>query len=246
MRPVSPALPCQPQCRGKGVLRADRPVQNCLGLQPFWRRALSYRETWFPAQFFSADAPAVVFFARTIKSPFKAPGTRLPPRELFRIAKALVDKGVHNLNFVTPDHFWPHIRQLCLKLREADVAIPFIYNCSGYALPEIIDAVAEVIDIFLPDFKFADPDLAGLCMHAPHYPEIATEALAHMVAAKGFLTPWDPSGNRTACRGVLVRQPGPARPDRQQPESDRPFVQGIRPGSAHFHHEPVFPDPDLP
>ena len=145
------------------------------------------------------------FFCQNYQISMHDTGETVTSRELFRIAKALVDKGVHNLNFVTPDHFWPHIRELCLKLREAGVTIPFIYNCSGYALPEIIDAVADIIDIFLPDFKFADPDLAGLCMHDPHYPEIATEALAHMVAAKGFLTPWDPSGSKTACRGVLVR-----------------------------------------
>ena len=145
------------------------------------------------------------FFCQNYQISLGNAGRTVTSRELFEIAGALVDKGVHNLNFVTPDHFWPHIRELCLRLRDSGVTIPFIYNCSGYALADKIDEAAEIIDIFLPDFKFADPDLARLCMNDPHYPEIATEALARMLDAKGFLTPWDPTGNRTACRGVLVR-----------------------------------------
>ena len=145
------------------------------------------------------------FFCQNYQISLESTGFTVTSQELFEIASALVDKGVHNLNFVTPDHFWPHIRELCLRLRDSGVTIPFIYNCSGYALPDMIDQAAELIDIFLPDFKFADPDLAHLSMHDRHYPEIATEALAHMLDAKGFLTPWDPTGSKTACRGVMVR-----------------------------------------
>ena len=61
------------------------------------------------------------------------------------------------------------------------------------------------MDIFLPDFKFADSALAGYCMGAPDYPDVAMAALRRMVAAKGLLYPWDPSGERAAERGVLVR-----------------------------------------
>lgn len=145
------------------------------------------------------------FFCQNHQISCENTGSTVTSQELFEIASALVDKGVHNLNFVTPDHFWPHIRELCMHLRDSGVTIPFIYNCSGYALPDMIDQIAEIIDIFLPDFKFGDPDLARLSMQDPHYPEIATKALAHMLDAKGFLTPWDPSGSKTACRGVLVR-----------------------------------------
>jgi len=60
-------------------------------------------------------------------------------------------------------------------------------------------------NIFLPDFKFAEPELAKLCMGDARYPEIALKALREMVACKGFLEPWDVTGRRTAVRGVLVR-----------------------------------------
>ena len=125
--------------------------------------------------------------------------------EIEDAAMALVSQGVHNLNFVTPDHFLPHVEQLCVRLRGRGVTLPFICNCSGYALPEAVARFASVVDIFLPDFKFADPGLAGVCMGDTRYPDIAMRAIGGMVQAAGFLRPWDTDGVRVAERGVLVR-----------------------------------------
>ncbi len=132
-------------------------------------------------------------------------GQAVSPEAFHRLALELIATGVHNLNFVTPDHFWPHIEQLCTRLREEGRSIPFLFNSSGYQLPAMISRYAALIDIFLPDFKFADPVLARLVMRDERYPEIALEALRLMVAEKGFLDPFDPSGTETARRGVLVR-----------------------------------------
>lgn len=132
-------------------------------------------------------------------------GRELDAEALLAAARSLLAQGVHNLNFVTPDHFWPHIRTLCRALRKEGVTVPFLYNCSGYQLPELVPQVAEVMDIFLPDFKFADAELAEFCMGAAEYPETAQAAIRAMVAAKGFLRPFDPSGETSAEQGVLVR-----------------------------------------
>lgn len=118
---------------------------------------------------------------------------------------ALVAQGVHNLNFVTPDHFWPHVRELGRRVRAAGVTIPFILNCSGYEREELVQEYADVVDIFLPDFKFTDPELAHRCMGDRRYPEHALAALEAMVAATGFLRPWDDSFQTLAEKGVLVR-----------------------------------------
>jgi putative pyruvate formate lyase activating enzyme len=120
-------------------------------------------------------------------------------------AKALVDRGVHNLNFVTPDHFWPHIEVLCHALRRRGESIPFLFNSSGYHLPEMVEMYAEWMDIFMPDFKFADAALARQCIGDGRYPERALSALEKMVSYSGFLRPWDPSGQVPAQQGVLVR-----------------------------------------
>ncbi len=119
--------------------------------------------------------------------------------------KELIERKVHNLNFVTPDHFWPHLRELCLGLREQEILIPSVFNCSGYQKPGMVLEYSEFVDMFMPDMKFADGKLAGFCMNDRDYPEIAMEAIRRMVKTKGFLDPWDPTGRHAAKRGVLVR-----------------------------------------
>ncbi len=124
---------------------------------------------------------------------------------LFAQAQALLAQAPHNLNLVTPDHFWPHLRELVRRLRGHGVTAPVIYNCSGYTLPEMVPELAESVDIFMPDIKFADPALADLCMSAQDYPSVAFAALDKMVEERGFLEPFDLTGSAPAQRGVLVR-----------------------------------------
>lgn len=145
------------------------------------------------------------FFCQNFQISQEHSGTEISQTELERRALELASEGVHNINFVTPDHFWPHVHRTSLALREKGITIPFIYNCSGYERAELIPEIAQVIEIFLPDFKFADGDLARECMGDSSYPEIALSSLREMVNARGFLTPWDPSGGDPAESGVLVR-----------------------------------------
>ena len=155
--------------------------------------------------FFSGCACHCFFCQNWQISSVRGKGAPVSAEEFHRLALGLVETGVHNLNFVTPDHFWPHIEELSARLRDEGVIIPFLFNSSGYQLPAMISRYAAQMDIFLPDFKFADPGLARLVMRDERYPEIALEALRLMVAEKGFLEPFDPAGAETAQRGVLVR-----------------------------------------
>ena len=157
------------------------------------------------ALFFSG-CPCHCFFCQNwqISNP-RGKGLATSPDDFHRLALGLIELGVHNLNFVTPDHFWPHIEALCARLRAEGVTLPFLFNSSGYQLPAMASRYAAQMDIFLPDFKFADPTLARLVMRDERYPEIALEALRLMVAEKGFLEPFDPTGTDLAQRGVLVR-----------------------------------------
>ncbi len=132
-------------------------------------------------------------------------GTELDMEELVAAAERLIGQGVHNLNFVTPDHFWPHIRDLAWELRRRGHSIPLLWNSSGYHRADRISEYAEAVDIFLPDFKFADSTLAHCVMGDGRYPEFALSSLRAMVEAKGFLEPFDETGGETARRGVLVR-----------------------------------------
>ena len=154
---------------------------------------------------FFSGCSSQCFFCQNYQISIQHDGRVITPAELLSEVRALLLKDVHNLNFVTPDHFWPHIQSLCHALREEGIKVPRLFNCSGYQKPERVEAYAQEMDIFLPDFKFAEPEFAKMCMRDARYPEIALEALREMVKFKGFLEPWDTTGLQTANHGVLVR-----------------------------------------
>jgi putative pyruvate formate lyase activating enzyme len=145
------------------------------------------------------------FFCQNFQISTGGQGRELTADQLLETAESLIARGVHNLNFVSPDHFWPHVQWVGRRLREKGETLPFLFNTSGYQAPALVPEYAGLIDIFLPDFKFADAGLAKVCMRDERYPEIALQAIREMVARKGFLRPWDPEGRETAREGVLVR-----------------------------------------
>lgn len=154
--------------------------------------------------FFSGCASRC-FFCQNADVSLEHHGVLVSLEDLHRMAVHLIRQNVHNLNFVSPDHFWPHVEALCIQLRREGHQLPFIYNCSGYSRTEMIVRAAKMIDIFIPDFKFADENLARKCMGDGRYPELVLAALQEMVAGRGFLRPWDIEGRETAQEGVLVR-----------------------------------------
>ena len=125
-----------------------------------------------------------------------------------RLAEMMLElqgQGALNINLVTPLHFAPHVRDAVGMAREAGLALPIVCNTSGYELAEVVRSLADVVDVWLTDFKYADGALAGTLSAAPDYPEVAAEALAAMVdsvrAAGGRSLGEDGSMRR----GVIVR-----------------------------------------
>jgi len=172
---------------------------------PHFGEEPSFTGTRGSGTIFFSGCSSQCFFCQNYQLSFSHDGRTVTPAELLSEVKSLIRKEVHNLNFVTPDHFWPHVRSLCQALREDKISLPMLFNCSGYQRPEKVEEYSESMDIFLPDFKFADPELAQKCMGDRRYPELALAAIRNMVQQKGFLEPWDPSGRSTARCGVLVR-----------------------------------------
>ena len=173
---------------------------------PHFGEEPSFSGTRGSGAIFFSGCSSQCFFCQNHQISIEHRGVEMTPDELLAAALSMTGPGgVHNLNFVTPDHFWPHIEWLCRRVRDAGVDIPFLFNSSGYQEPERIAEYAGTMDIFMPDFKFAEPELAHRCMGDENYPRIALEALRRMVEAKGFLVPWDPTGAEPARQGVLVR-----------------------------------------
>jgi len=130
-----------------------------------------------------------------------------------RLATLHEQGGIHNVNFVTPDHFLPHTIAVVRHLREHGIWIPTVYNLSGYQRVESLRLIEPVADIYLPDFKYADVSLGESLSHCADYAGVALEALCEMVRQKGFLDTFiedDEGGTVTmgsppAREGVLVR-----------------------------------------
>jgi len=121
-----------------------------------------------------------------------------------KIAYMIEHDHVHNINFVTPDHFFPHLFRLVHLLRRDGFNLPIVYNLSGYQSVEALKSAKDYVDIYLPDFKYSDPSLAAALSKCRNYPEIALEAIAEMVSQKGFLDSFLTDAP-LATRGVLIR-----------------------------------------
>lgn len=111
---------------------------------------------------------------------------------------------VHNINLVTPDHFFPHVFQFVSALREQGCLLPVVYNLSGYQSLSMLRKAEPYADIYLPDYKYGDADLCLRLSRCSDYPKVALEAICEMVRQKGFLNVFE-KGDTVAGRGVLVR-----------------------------------------
>ncbi len=112
-------------------------------------------------------------------------GKNISISRLAEIFLELQAQGAHNINLVTPDHYTPSVIEALHIARSMGLKLPIICNCSGYMLPQTVKLFKDTIDIWLPDFKYADSSLAQRYSHASDYFEIAKEALACMYEQVG-------------------------------------------------------------
>ncbi|MCL5808022.1 MAG: radical SAM protein [Deltaproteobacteria bacterium] len=129
-------------------------------------------------------------------------GSEISHERLAGIMLELQDRGCHNINLVTPTHQTPMIlRSLSIAIDEG-LSIPIVYNCGGYESLELIQLLDDVIDIYMPDIKYADTEPALHYSKAAAYPAVAKAALKEMRRQVGDLV-LDKRG--IALRGLLVR-----------------------------------------
>jgi putative pyruvate formate lyase activating enzyme len=129
-------------------------------------------------------------------------GEEVSLEDLAAMMLALQARGCHNINFVTPSH---QVYQILAALKlaiEGGLNAPLVYNTGGYDAVDTLRLLDGVIDIYMPDFKFWDSEVAGQCSNAPDYPEVARLALKEMHRQVGDLV-MDDDG--VARRGLLVR-----------------------------------------
>ncbi len=140
-------------------------------------------------------------FCQNYRVSHRGQGIEITADELMQKMLALQDAGAHNINLVTPTHFAEQLVTLLQKLKP-QLYIPIVYNTGGYEKIETLEQLAPYVDVWMPDFKFADAELAKQYAGAPDYPEIAARAIAKMYELVGRVQ-LDADGMMT--RGVLVR-----------------------------------------
>ncbi len=129
-------------------------------------------------------------------------GREVPIEDLAAYMIALQDKGCHNINVVTPTHYVPQIVSALVLAARNGLRLPLVYNTGGYDSVEVIRMLTGVVDIYMPDYKFADETPSRTYLSAPDYPEVITEVLLEMHRQVGVLRT---DGNGTARRGLLIR-----------------------------------------
>ena len=194
--------------RNCGVERtADSGAGVCrMGTQPnIARAALHMWEepcisgTWGSgAVFFSGCGLRCVFCQNEAISQ-QGEGKIVTTERLAEIFRELEAQGAHNINLVTAAHFVPAVLE-ALSLYRPN--IPIVYNSSGYESIETLRMLSGVVDIYLPDYKYIDPNMAAMLSGARDYPDVAFAAIAEMIRQTGAPV-YDENGMMQ--RGTLIR-----------------------------------------
>ena len=129
-------------------------------------------------------------------------GIEVGPDELAMMMIELQNAGCHNINFVTPEHVVPQILEAMPAAVRMGLRLPIVYNTGGFDSVESLKSMEDIVDIYMPDFKYWDPARAGRYLKTDLYPEAARNALREMHRQVGALQ-LDEDG--LVRRGVLVR-----------------------------------------
>lgn len=129
-------------------------------------------------------------------------GQEISDEKLAAIMIALQQQGCHNINFVTPSHVVPQILAALEIAIQHGLNVPLVYNSGGYDRPATLKLLEGVFDIYMPDFKFWNREIAENACQAGDYAEIACNALKEMHRQVGDLVT-DNAG--IAQRGLIIR-----------------------------------------
>ena len=141
-------------------------------------------------------------FCQNFDISWQVRGTPAPPRKLAAMMLELQAQGCHNINLVTPEHVAPQIVQALPFAIEERLRLPLVYNTSAYDSMESLALLDGLVDIYMPDFKYWDAEMARKYSRAPDYPEVARRAIKEMHRQVGNLVIED---NGLARRGLLIR-----------------------------------------
>ena len=177
--------------RACGVVRGEREGRGVCGVGLLPKIARAGLHMWEEPCISGTRGSGAVFFSgcglRCIFCQNEAishggAGEYVRPARLAEIFRELEAQGAHNINLVTAAQFVPAVIE-ALEIYRPD--IPIVYNSSGYERIETLRMLEGYIDIYLPDYKYIDPQMAKLLSGAEDYPDVALAAIREMARQTG-------------------------------------------------------------
>ena len=185
----------------KGFCGVDAGIMVARAALHMWEEPCISGKEGSGAVFFSGCSLGCVFCQNRTISKGQS-GKVITVEHLAELFLELQGQKANNINLVTAGHFLPQVRDALILAKEQGLTIPVVYNSSGYEKAEMLRYLEGLVDIYLPDLKYLEADLAGKYSHAKDYPEVAMKALEEMV--RQVRTPeFDERGMMK--KGVIVR-----------------------------------------
>lgn len=186
MKPFENCTLCPRKCgvnrsaRKAGACHVDAQIGVARAALHFWEEPCISGEEGSGAVFFTGCSLGCVFCQNTEISRGQA-GENVSVEQLAEIFLRLQEQGANNINLVTAGHYVPAVAESLRRAKDKGLQIPVVYNSSGYELPDTLRLMEDLVDIYLPDMKYMDGELAEKYSHAQNYPDVAKAALEEMV-----------------------------------------------------------------
>ncbi|HNW87927.1 MAG TPA: radical SAM protein [Candidatus Limiplasma sp.] len=187
------------QTQGQGFCGMGTQPVIARAARHFWEEPCISGDRGSGTVFFCGCSLGCLFCQNHSISHGELQGRRLTATELSELFTRVEAMGVHNLNLVSPSHFAPAVLE-ALALRKPN--IPVVWNSSGYESPETIREARGLVDVFLPDLKYAKATTAAQLASAPDYFPVALAAIRAMCEQTGAPV-YDAAGMMLS--GTLVR-----------------------------------------
>lgn len=201
---------CPRRCRAdraageRGVCGATDTLRLARAALHFWEEPPISGEAGSGTVFFSG-CPLKCVYCQNHEISTGNFGIDVPPERLAQIMLELQDQGALNINLVTATHYAHLLPEAIVAARAQGLAIPIVYNTSGYERVEAVRELDDLVDIWLTDFKYADAGLGRALSHVPDYPSVAQSALIEMARQLERHGGGAARADGTWTRGIIVR-----------------------------------------
>lgn len=186
-----------------GVCGVSAEIRVARAALHYWEEPCISGEKGSGAVFFSGCSLHCVFCQNREISDGKV-GKIISKERLRDIFLELKAKGANNINLVTPGQYIPDIVWAVSDARRYGMELPIVYNTSGYENADELKQLEEIVDVYLPDFKYMDSALSAKYSRAKDYPSVAKQAISEMVRQQPRVVIDDATG--LIQKGVIVRQ----------------------------------------